>query len=55
MQHLKLKCWWCNKRLMKISHATVEVDGYNVRVHKGCKPDAEKDLKIITARERKDE
>ena len=43
-------CWWCNKKLMTVSHATIKDHGGNsVQVHKVCKPAAERYVKPVTA------
>lgn len=46
MQKLKRKCWWCNGRLMAVSHAVTKTGQW---VHKVCLPDAEEDMRRLTA------
>ena len=44
------KCWWCNKRLMKVSHAEVTTpDGHTLLVHKACEANTRAQFKHVTA------
>jgi hypothetical protein len=38
-----LTCWWCNKKLMAVSHAIATTrDGHSVKVHYACLADTQK-------------
>lgn len=49
-QTLKRSCWWCNKKLMAVSHAEVVMpDGNVVWVHKVCEAPTRNNFKPVTA------
>jgi len=46
MKTLKRTCWWCDRRLMAVSHGTTKDGRW---VHKCCLAEADESLRYLTA------